>query len=151
MQYLVPMRPTVVSPNCFVPMAGAIATVSPTAIASLRCEVAASYLLMSFLLATIRVATDVVNKRFADVSCWSVVLLLVAASTKLSKNPARASISNREHDQVGHLTKQFVCGAHALAVNAPGVHGEVGLFPFGPGFDRSILSFPFVSFLLVVA
>jgi hypothetical protein len=56
-----------------------------------------------------------------------------------------------ERDQVGYSTKRFVCGTLALAVDTPGVHGKVSLFPFGPGFHRCIVSFPFPGFLLVVA
>ena len=37
-----------------------------------------------------------------------------------------------------------------LAVDAPGVRGKVGLFPFGPGFHCQIVSLPFVGLLLVV-
>ncbi len=43
MQDLVPMHPTVVSPNCFGTTAGAFATTSPAAAASLRRKVAVSY------------------------------------------------------------------------------------------------------------
>ena len=39
-----------------------------------------------------RVETEVVRARFATVKCWTAVLLLVAASAKLSSEPARASI-----------------------------------------------------------
>jgi hypothetical protein len=56
-----------------------------------------------------------------------------------------------ERDQVGCSTERFICGTCALAVDAPGVCGKVGLFPFGPGFHCCISTFPFVSFLLVVA
>jgi hypothetical protein len=49
-------------------------------------------ILLSFLLAAVRVATDVVIERFANMNCWTVVLLLVAVSDKLSNYPARASI-----------------------------------------------------------
>ncbi len=57
-----------------------------------------------------------------------------------------------ECDQVGRSTKRFVCGTRMLAVDAPGgVHGKVGLFPFGPDFHCCIATFPFVGFLLVVA
>jgi hypothetical protein len=57
----------------------------------------------------------------------------------------------REHDQVGRSTKWFICGTSALAVDAPGVRGQVGLFPLGSGFHGSTLSFPYISFILVVA
>jgi hypothetical protein len=50
--------------------------------------------LMSFLLATVSVATVVVSSRFAVVNCWRAVLLLVAASARLSREPARASITS---------------------------------------------------------
>ncbi len=51
-------------------------------------------LLVSFLLAATRVDTEVVRARFATVKCWMAVLLLVAASAKLSNKPARASITS---------------------------------------------------------
>ncbi len=56
-----------------------------------------------------------------------------------------------DRNQLGRSAKQFVCGTRTLAVDAPGVCGQVGMFPFGPGFFGSLSSFPFVSFLLVVA
>ena len=59
---------------------------------------------MSFLLAAVRVATDVAKERFADVSCWTVVLLLVAASAKLSKDPARGSITSYAAESITRLT-----------------------------------------------
>ena len=49
---------------------------------------------VSFLLAAVRVETKVVRARFAAVKCWTVVLLLVAASAKLSSKPTRASITS---------------------------------------------------------
>jgi hypothetical protein len=56
-----------------------------------------------------------------------------------------------KHNQAGYLTERFVRGTRALAVDAPGVRGQVGLFPFGLGFHGSIAYFPFICFLLVVA
>ena len=50
--------------------------------------------LMSFLLAAMRVETAVVRARFAAVKCWTAVLSLVAASAKLSSKPVRASITS---------------------------------------------------------
>ncbi len=46
------------------------------------------------MLAAMSVANDVVSARFVDVGCWTVVLLLVAVSAKLSSDPARASITS---------------------------------------------------------
>ncbi len=93
MQYLAPMRPAVVAPNCFGATMSVVAPASATAAVSLRCGVIASHRLVSFLLAAISVATNFVSKRFVNVSCWTVVLLVVAASAKLSKDPTRASIT----------------------------------------------------------
>ena len=39
-----------------------------------------------------RVETEVVRARLAAVKCWTAVLLLVAASAKVSSKPAKASI-----------------------------------------------------------
>jgi hypothetical protein len=107
MQYLVPMHPTVVSLNCFGTKVGTVTKASPPAAVSLRREVAASDLLVSFLLAAVRVATDVVIERFADVSCWTVVLSLVAVSAKLSNNPARASITSCAAGSMTRLATQL--------------------------------------------
>ncbi len=49
---------------------------------------------VSFLLATVSVATVVVSARFAAINCWRAVLLLVAASARLLREPARASITS---------------------------------------------------------
>jgi len=49
---------------------------------------------VSFLLAIVSIDTVVVSARFAAVNCWRVVLLLVAASAKLSREPARASMTS---------------------------------------------------------
>ncbi len=46
------------------------------------------------MLATVSVATVVVSTRFAAVNCWRAVLLLVAASARLLREPARASITS---------------------------------------------------------
>jgi hypothetical protein len=43
MQYLVPMHPAVVAPNCFGATAGVVAPASSTAAASLRCGILASH------------------------------------------------------------------------------------------------------------
>ncbi len=48
MQYLVPMRPAVVAPNCFGTKVGAVASASSTAAASLRHKVAASHRFSEF-------------------------------------------------------------------------------------------------------
>ncbi len=49
---------------------------------------------VSFLLAIVRVDTVVVSARFATVNCWRAVLSLVAASAKLLREPARASMTS---------------------------------------------------------
>ncbi len=46
------------------------------------------------MLAIVSVETVVVSARFAAVNCWRAVLSLVAASAKLSREPARASITS---------------------------------------------------------
>ena len=49
---------------------------------------------VSFLFAIVRVDTVVVSARLATVNCWRAVLLLVAASAKLSREPTRASMTS---------------------------------------------------------
>ncbi len=49
---------------------------------------------MSFLLAATRVDTKVVRALFVAVNFWTAVLLLVAASAKLSSKPERASVTS---------------------------------------------------------
>jgi hypothetical protein len=89
------------------------------------------------------------------ISYWTVVLSLVAASTKLSKDPARASITScaagSVTNQVGHSADQLIQGTCVLVVDALGVCNQVGLLPFGPGFLGSVASFPFVHHFLVIA
>ena len=89
------------------------------------------------------------------ISYWTVVLSLVAASTKLSKDPARASITScvagSVTNQVSHSADWFIQGTRALVVDAPGVCNQVGLLPFGPGFLGRITSFLSVRFFLVTA
>ena len=50
--------------------------------------------LVNFLFAIIRVDPVVINARLAAVNCWRTVLLLVAACTKLSREPTRASMTS---------------------------------------------------------
>ena len=46
------------------------------------------------MLAIVRVANVVVSAKFAAVNCWRAVLSLVAASAKLLREPARASMTS---------------------------------------------------------
>ena len=46
----------------------------------------------SFLLAAVSVAFDVVSAKFADVSCWRMVVLLAAVSVRLSRAVPKRSI-----------------------------------------------------------
>jgi hypothetical protein len=58
-------------------------------------------------LAAVRVATDVVREKFANVSCWTVVLLPVAAMAMLSKDPARMSIMSCAAGSMTRLAAQI--------------------------------------------
>ncbi len=51
-------------------------------------------MLVSFLLAIVSIDTVVVSARFAAVNCWRAVLSFVAASAKLLREPARASMTS---------------------------------------------------------
>ncbi len=70
----VPVCPTVVFPNCFGTTLSAVATASPAATMSLCARLQQATVLVSFLLVAMSIATDVVRDRFANFSCWSVVL-----------------------------------------------------------------------------
>ncbi len=95
MQYLVPMRPATVAPNCVRATTGIVAPASFAATASLRHGVEASHRFGELFVGRRWSCNQCcVSKRFADVSCWTVFLLLVAASAKLFNNPARASIKS---------------------------------------------------------
>jgi hypothetical protein len=62
---------------------------------------------VSFLSAAVSVATNVMSERFTNVSCWTVVLSLVAASAKLSSDPARASITSCAVTSITRLAAQL--------------------------------------------
>ncbi len=48
------------------------------------------------------------------------------------------------------MAEWFIHVTHSFAVDARSIRSQVGLFPLGSGFLRSVTSFPFVGFLFVV-
>ena len=58
--------------------------------------------------------------------------------------------SGRGHDVVGRSGKWFICSLGALAVDATGVHSQVGLLPLGLGLHVCITASPLVGLFLVV-
>ena len=56
----------------------------------------------------------------------------------------------RGHDVVGCSGERFICSPCTLAVNAPGICGQIDLFLLGPSLFVGITALPLVSLLFVV-